>query len=176
MHNHAAHPLRPISTMRMVTAYVARWPLRYVYGGKWLNSHFDRMLSQIGASSVLQIYGLEFRDSSSPPKIHDLLLVSLMQGIILLGLVSLSWWSWKSTNDYVLPAFIVFSVFHVIPSDNDFLTSGPLAARIPNWVVPFTSALSFIVSLPAMVIAIPASIVWGLVGWLKHELSKPEIS
>ncbi|NQY97503.1 MAG: hypothetical protein HRT82_10110 [Henriciella sp.] len=174
MHNHAVQPLRPLSTVRMVTAYVARWPLRHVYGGKWLSDHFDRTLKQIGPHAVLKVYGLEFRDSSSPPKIHDLVLVSIMQGLILFGVIGLSWWSWKTTNDYVLPAFIVFSVFHVIPSDRDFLTSGSLAERVPSWLTPLTSALSFIVSLPAMFVALPASIVWGLLGLLKLSFSNSE--
>lgn len=167
MDNQFARPLRPLSTVRTITMYVARWPLRHVYGGKWLKDHFERLLSDVGARAVLQIYGLEFRSDSSAPKIRDLFLVSLMQGFILLALIAVSWWAWKATGDYVLPAFIIFSVFHVIPSDRDFLTRGELADRVPNWLIPLTSALSFIVSLPAMIVALPAAIVWGLLGWLK---------
>ena len=174
MENHTRQPLRPLSTVRMVTAYVARWPLRHVYGGEWLKRYFDHLLSQVGSRAVLKIYGLEFRDSTTPPKIHDLLLVSVMQGIILLGLVGLSWWAWEATNDYVLPALIIFSVFHVIPSDRDFLTSGDLAQRVPKWLTPLTSALSFIVSLPAMIVALPASVLWGSVGWMKLRFTKSE--
>ena len=165
--NQFARPLRPFSTVREVTIYVARWPLRHVYGGQWLKDHFERMLSDVGARALSQIYGLEFRSDPSTPKIRDLYLVSLMQGLILLMLVALSWLAWKATSDYVLPAFIFFSVFHVIPSDRDFLTSGDLADRVPKWLIPLTSALSFIVSLPAMIVALPAAIVWGLLGWVK---------
>jgi len=167
MDNQSAQPLRPLSTVRTVTMYVARWPLRHVYGGKWLKDHFERMLSDVGARAVLQIYGLEFQSDTSAPKIRNLFLVSLMQGLILLALIAVSWWAWKATSDYVLSAFIIFSVFHAIPSDRDFLTSGELADRVPKWLIPLTSALSFIVSLPAMIVALPAAIVWGLLGWVK---------
>ncbi|MEL7033986.1 MAG: hypothetical protein AAGK80_17015 [Pseudomonadota bacterium] len=174
MPNHAKAPLRPLSTVGMITAYVARWPLRHVYGGYWLKTHFDHLLKSVGSRSVLRIYGLDFRDSVSPPKINDLLLVSTMQVIILLGLFGLAWWAWKITGDYVLPAFIVFSVFHVIPSERDFLTSGAMADRLPRWITPVTSALSFVVSLPAMVIALPASLFWGVLGWMKVTFERPE--
>lgn len=174
MPNHSTAPLRPLSTVGMITAYVARWPLRHVYGGDWLKTHFERLLKRVGSRSVLKIYGLEFRDSVSPPKISDLLLVSIMQGLILLGLFSLAWWAWKITGDYVLPAFIVFSVFHIIPSERDFLTSGAMADRLPRWITPITSALSFVVSLPAMVIALPASLLWGLLGWIKLRFERSE--
>ncbi len=174
MDNQFAQPLRPLSTVRMVTTYVARWPLRHVYGGQWLKDHFDRMLSDLGSNAVLKIYGLEFRSSPVTPKIRDLFLVSIMQGLIVLALLGLSWWAWKATSDYVLPAFIVFSVFHVIPSDRDFLTSGKLADRVPKWMTPLTSALSFIVSLPAMIVALPASIIWGLCGIVKLQFADLE--
>ena len=160
----------------MMTAYVARWPLRHVYGARRLNAYFDRTLNQVGRRSIMEIYGLEFRDSATPPRIDDLFLVSVMQGLILLSLIALACWAWDTTNDYVLPGFIIFSVFHVIPSERDFLTSGELAERVPEWLVPFTSALSFVVSLPAMLVALPSSIVWGLIGWVRFKLSKSEMS
>lgn len=165
--------INPMRTIRLVLSYVARWPFRHIYGSAWLSDHFDTVLAKADGKSIREVYGLEYRDNRMPPKINDLFLVSLMQAIILLGLVALSWWAWKWTNDYVLPAFIVFSVFHVIPSEQDFLTSGELARRVPSWLMPFTSALSFFVSLPAMMIALPAVIVWGCIGWLKLKLMRP---
>lgn len=171
MHKSAAQSLRPVTTVSIVTIYVAKWPLRHVYGGAWLNNSLDRMLNQVGAQSVLKVYGLEIRDSETPPKIHDLVLVSVMQGLILLGLFGLTWWTWRATDDYLLPAFIVLSVFHVIPSEQDFLTSGTLEKHIPAWLKPLTSALSFFVSLPSMTIALPAAIIWGIIGTLKNVRS-----
>ena len=165
---------KPMTTMRLVLSYVARWPFRHIYGLEWLRDHFDTVLAKAGGKSIREVYGLEFRDNRMPPKINDLFLVSLMQAIILLGLVALSWWAWKLTNDYVLPAFILFSVFHVIPSEQDFLTSGRLARRVPHWLTPLTGGLSFVVSLPAMIIALPAVIVWGCIGWLKFKLVRPD--
>lgn len=162
--------INPMRTMRLVLSYVARWPLRHIYGPAWLGDHFNTVLAKAGGKSIREVYGLEFREKQMSPKINDLFLVSLMQAIILLGLVALSWWAWKLTNDYVLPAFLLFSVFHVIPSEQDFLTSGRLASRVPNWLTPLTSALSFVVSLPAMIIALPAVIVWGSIGWLKLKI------
>ncbi|MEL7096474.1 MAG: hypothetical protein AAFV59_02790 [Pseudomonadota bacterium] len=165
--------IKPMRTIRLVLSYVARWPFRHIYGSAWLGDHFDTILAKVGGKCIRKVYGLEFRDNRIPPKIDDLFLVSLMQAIILLGLVALSWWAWKLTNDYVSPAFLLFSVFHVIPSEQDFLTSGTLASRVPNWLTPLTSALSFVVSLPAMVIALPAVIVWGCIGWIKMQLLRP---
>ena len=112
--------INPMRTIRLVLSYVARWPFRHIYGSAWLSDHFDTVLAKADGKSIREVYGLEYRDNRMPPKINDLFLVSLMQAIILLGLVALSWWAWKWTNDYVLPAFIVFSVFHVIPSEQDF--------------------------------------------------------
>lgn len=174
MDSQFAQPMRPLITIRMITLYVARWPLRHVYGGQWLQDHFRRVLGEVGPTAIRRIYGLEFRDATGVPTIRDLFFVSVMQGFVLLGLIGLSWWSWRATNDYVLPAFIAFSVFHVIPSDRDFLTSGELAARVPKWITPLTSALSFIVSLPAMIVALPASLIWGLGGLLKLRLTNWE--
>jgi hypothetical protein len=168
MYNHTAQPIRPVTTVTSVAIYVAKWPLRHVYGGAWLNNSLDRMLAQIGAQSVLKVYGLEIRDSRTPPRIHDLLLVSFMQALILLSLFGLTWWTWRATDDYLLPAFIVLSVFHVIPSDEDFLTGGTLEKHVPVWLKPLTSALSFFVSMPALIIALPAAIVWGIIGTLKN--------
>ena len=176
MVDQSSEQIRPLSTVKSITTYVARWPLRHVYGGQWLTDHFDRTINQIGRRAILKIYGLEFRDSATPPRIHDLFLVSVMQAFILLSLIALSWWVWKATNDHVLPAFMVFSVFHGIPSDRDFLNSGDLAERVPDWLAPFTSALSFVVSLPAMLVALPASIAWGLIGWVKYKVSNSEMS
>ena len=164
--------IKPMMTMRLVASYVVRWPFRHIYGPEWLGDHFNAFLARAGGKSIREVYGLEFRGNQMPPKISDLLLVSVMQAIVLLALAGLSWWAWKLTNDYVLPAFILFSVFHVIPSKQDFLTSGTLASRVPKWLTPFTSALSFVVSLPAMIIAVPAVIVWGCAGWLKFKLAR----
>lgn len=174
MDNQYAQPLRPFTTVRLVTSYVARWPLRHVYGGRWLQDHFRRVLSEVGPTAIRRIYGLEFRDPSATPTIRDLFLVSLMQGLILLSLIGLTWWSWQATHDYVLPAFIAFSVFHLIPSERDFLTSGDLADRVPKWITPLTSALSFIVSLPAMIVALPASVIWGIGGVMKLRFTSRE--
>lgn len=162
--------IKPMRTMRLVLSYVARWPFRHIYGSAWLGEHFHIVLAKAGTKSIREVYGLEFRGNQMPPKVNDLFLVSIMQALILLSLIAFSWLAWNLTNDYVLPAFIVFSVFHVIPSEQDFLTSGRLASRVPNWLTPFTSALSFVVSLPAMIIALPAVIVWGCIGWLKLKL------
>lgn len=166
--------VRPIKTVGWVTAYVARWPFRHIRGSNWLRDYFANVLGNVGETSISQIYGLEFRDHISPPKIRDLLLVSIMQGLILLALVSLSVWMWNVTNDYVLPALVLFSVFHVVPSDQDFLTSGSMANHVPSWLSPITSALSFVVSLPAMIVALPAALLWGVFGTIKFELSKSE--
>lgn len=165
--------IKPMTTMRLALSYVARWPFRHIYGSDWLRDHFNAVLAQAGWKSIREVYGFEFRDNQMPPKIYDLFLVSFMQAIILFALIASSWWAWNLTNDYVLPAFILFSVFHVIPSEQDFLTSGTLASRVPNWLTPLTSALSFVVSLPAMIIALPAVIVWGCIGWLKLKLVRP---
>jgi hypothetical protein len=172
MRNKSARGLRPLYSVKLMTAYVSRWPFRHIYGAAWLKSYLDQVLGQDGSRSILKVYGLEFRDSSSPPKIHDLVLVTVMQCLILLSVIAAAWWAWEATNDYVLPGFIVFSIFHVVPSDQDFLTSGRMADRVPAWISPITNALSFVVSLPAMIIAIPMSIIWGALGWLKLELSK----
>lgn len=166
--------VRPFKTVGWVTAYVARWPFRHIRGSKWLRDFFADALGNVGENSISQIYGLEFRDHISPPKIRDLLLVSIMQGLILLALAALSVWMWNVTDDYVLPALILFSVFHVIPSDQDFLTSGSMAKHVPSWLSPITSALSFVVSLPAMIVALPAAVLWGVFGMIKFELSKSE--
>ena len=171
MHNPVSQPLRPYITVKLVTAYVARWPFRHVYGGAWLRDYFAEVLTRIGSRSISDVYGLEFRDNVSPPKVRDVFIVSVMQAVILLAIMAFAWTSYRLTGDYVVPAFILFSVFHVIPSDRDFLTSGDLAERVPQWLTPVTSALSFVVSLPAMVVALPAAVIWGCIGTAKYQFT-----
>jgi len=171
MNNPVSQNLRPYITVKLVTVYVARWPFRHVYGGAWLRDYFAEVLRRIGPRSISEVYGLEFRDSVTPPKIRDVFIVSVMQAAISLAIMALAWTSYRLTSDYVVPAFILFSVFHVIPSDRDFLTSGDLADRVPRWLTPVSSALSFVVSLPAMIAALPAAVIWGCVGTAKYQFT-----
>lgn len=46
-----------------------------------------------------------------------------------------------------------------------------MADRVPSWLSPLTGALSFVVSLPAMVVALPVAILWGSIGALRITLS-----
>ena len=96
-----------------------------------------------------------------------------MQGLILIAFIGLSVWAWNVTGDYILPAFLLLSIFHVIPSEQDFLTSGSMERIVPSILKPVTSALSFFVSIPAMIIVIPAAVIWGVTGAVKNGPSKP---
>ena len=169
-----SEPLQPIATIRSITGYVARWPFRHINGALWLSNNFRDVIGRVGTQSISCVYGLEFRDHVRPPKVRDLALVSIMQGVILLAFIGLAIWAWNATGDYILPGFLLLSVFHVIPSPQDFLTSGSLEKRVPPWLKPITSALSFFVSMPAMIIAIPAAVVWGLIGTIKNVPNKSE--
>lgn len=171
MNSPVSQNLRPYITVKLVTAYVARWPFRHVYGGAWLRNYFAKVLTRIGPRSISEVYGLEFHDSVTPPKIRDVFIVSVMQAAILLAIMALAWTSYRLTSDFVVPAFILFSVLHIIPSDRDFLTSGDLADRVPRWLTPVTSALSFVVSLPAMIVALPAAVIWGCIGTAKYQFT-----
>ena len=169
-------PDRPLAAIAAMTAYVARWPFRHVHGSDWLRERFSVSLTEVSSRTIARTYGLYFRDSESPPKVEDLRLVTLMQTLILATLMALIWLSWTMTDDYVLPALMAFSVFHLVPSRQDFLTEGRLADRVPSWLTPITGALSFVVSLPGMLIALPAAIVWGVIGTLKLKAANGGIS
>lgn len=160
------------SAIAAMTSYVARWPLRHIYGGPWLRSRFAASLDRVGSRTISGTYGLSFRDSETPPAINDLVLVTMMQILILLALGLQWWWIWAMTEDWIVAAIFPFSAFFAVPSDEDFLTEGPMEERVPRWLKPITSAFSFIATLPAMMIAIPAVLLWGLLGMAKSNTVK----
>lgn len=162
----------PFETIYRVAAYVARWPLRYLNGDDWLRSNLDQVLDAVGAESILQIYGLEFRNCPKPLKVQDLLLVTLMQILILIALLGVAWWAWAATNDYVYPAFIFISVFHAVPSEREFLAHSYTQKNEQSWLSPGSELFSFVISLPALIVALPAAVLWGLIGAVKYQLSK----
>lgn len=164
-------PSHPIAAIIAISSYVACWPLRHVRGSDWLRARFTKLLERAGSRSIERTYGLYFHDPYHPPKISDLAFVTLMQVFVVLAFAGSIWTAWAYTHDYVLPLLIAFSVFHLVPSPQDFLTEGRMADRVPSWLSPLTGALSFVVSLPAMVVALPVAILWGSIGALRITLA-----
>ena len=165
-------PDKPLAAVAAMTAYVSRWPLRHIYGGNWLRDRFATSLSRVGPNTVAKTYGLYFRDSAAPPKVDDLVFVTLMQMLVLLALGGLGWSFWMLSGDWAIGMIAAFSVFYAVPTQKDFLTEGQMADRVPIWLKPITSALSFIVTLPAMLVAIPVALIWGMIGAARYHLSK----
>ena len=164
--------IKPMAAVAAMTAYVSRWPLRHVYGGDWLRARFAASLERVSPRAIAQTYGIYFRDSSSPPKVEDLAFVTIMQSLVLAGFIALVWAVWSLSGDWALGLIAAFSVFYAVPSRQDFLTEGGMAERVPNWLRPVTSALSFVVTLPAMVVAIPAALIWGVIGAVRYHTAK----
>lgn len=166
-----APPMKPLAAVAAMTAYVSRWPLRHIYGGHWLRDRFAASLSRVGPNTVAKTYGLYFSDSAAPPKVDDLVFVTLMQMLVLLGLGGLVWSFWTLSGDWAIGLIAAFSVFYAVPTQKDFLTEGDMADRVPTWLKPITSALSFIVTLPAMFVAIPIALIWGIIGAARYYLA-----
>lgn len=167
-----APPIKPLAAVAAMTAYVSRWPLRHIYGGHWLRDRFAVSLSRIGPNTVAKTYGLYFRDSAASPKVDDVIFVTLMQMLVLLALGGLVWSFWTLSGDWAIGTIAAFSVFYAVPTQKDFLTEGDMAERVPAWLKPITSALSFIMTLPAMLVAIPVALIWGMIGTARIYFAK----
>ena len=172
MNQRIAPPIKPLAAVAAMTAYVSRWPLRHIYGGHWLRDRFAASLSRVGPKSVAKTYGLYFRDSAAPPKVDDLVFVTMMQMLVILALGVLVWSFWTLSGDWAIGMIAAFSVFYAVPTQKDFLTEGQMADRVPAWLKPITSALSFIVTLPAMLVAIPVAVIWGIIGTVRIYFEK----
>lgn len=171
MNHLIAPPIKPLAAVAAITAYVSRWPLRHIYGGDWLRDRFAASLSRVGPNTVAKTYGLYFKDSAAPPKVDDLVFVTLMQMLVIVALGILVWSFWTLSGDWAIGLIAAFSVFYAVPTQKDFLTEGEMAERVPVWLKPITSALSFIVTLPAMLVAIPVALIWGMIGTARYYSS-----
>ncbi|MEO1018221.1 MAG: hypothetical protein AAFY56_11080, partial [Pseudomonadota bacterium] len=96
---------------------------------------------------------------------------TMMQMLVILALGVLVWSFWTLSGDWAIGMIAAFSVFYAVPTQKDFLTEGQMAERVPTWLKPITSALSFIVTLPAMLVAIPVALIWGMIGTARYYSS-----